>query len=101
MIDGIAYTLYAESKQATVVAGETKYTGSVVIPESVVYNNGTYSVTSIGYSAFGGCSSLANIEIPNSVASIGNYAFQYCSGLSKGNIAIIKIGEKSVKIVVG
>ena len=78
VIDGIAYTLYAESKQATVVAGETKYTGCVVIPESVVYNNGTYSVT-----------------------SIGNYALQYCSGLSKGNIAIIKIGEKSVKIVVG
>ena len=33
------------------------------------------SVTSIGYSAFYGCTGLTSITIPNSVTSIGNYAF--------------------------
>ena len=44
------------------------------------------SVTSIGSSAFSGCSGLSSITIPNSVTSIGKYAFFGCSGLSSLNI---------------
>ena len=40
------------------------------------------SVTSIGYSAFEGCSGLTAITIPSSVTSIGNGAFCGCSGLT-------------------
>lgn len=36
------------------------------------------SVTNIGDCAFGGCSSLTNINIPNSVTNIGNNAFMLC-----------------------
>ena len=46
---------------------------SVVIPNSV---------TSIGYSAFYGCTGLNSLTIPNSVTSIGDYAFAGCSGLT-------------------
>ena len=55
-----------------------RYTGKVVIPASVTYNGKTYSVQSIGNSAFSGCSGLTSIEIPNSVQSIGNSAFCAC-----------------------
>ena len=53
--------------------------------------------TSIGSSAFGGCSSLASINIPEGVNSIGERAFYYCSGLTSINIpkSVTLIGEKS------
>ena len=72
---------YAESRAADEDGFEIedgvlkKYTGTateVVIPEEV---------TSIGYGAFLGCSSLKEITIPKGVTSIGIEAFCGCSGL--------------------
>lgn len=52
------------------------------------------SVTSIGLSTFGHCSGLASITIPNSVTSIGASAFYYCSGLTSITLgsSVDKIG---------
>ena len=44
------------------------------------------SVTSIGAYAFGGCSGLTSISIPNSVISIGGNAFVNCTGLTSISI---------------
>ena len=44
------------------------------------------SVTSIGDSAFFGCSGLTSVTIPASVTSIGKCAFYGCSGLTSVTI---------------
>ena len=74
-----------------------EYTGDVVIPETVTYSGQTYSVTSIGSSAFKGCSGLTSVTIPNNVTSIGYDAFNSCSGLTSviiGN-SVTNIGSSA------
>ena len=56
------------------------------IPETVTYEETTYSVTSIGENAFRNCSSLTSVTIPNSVTSIGDGAFDVCSSLTSVTI---------------
>ena len=71
-IDGINYELLAEAKQATVIAKSSgKYSGEVVIPESVEHQGTIYSVTSMREWAFYGCSDLTSVTIGNSVKGIG------------------------------
>ncbi|MCM1349491.1 MAG: leucine-rich repeat protein [Firmicutes bacterium] len=88
-VDGIYYNKNSNGTTVSVTFFGTNnslsgyaYSGDVVIPASVTYNGETYSVTSIGGSAFKGCSALTSITIPNSVTSIGYYAFKGCSALT-------------------
>ena len=97
-INGIWYNLVPKAKEAEVTRNPNvsdRYTGIVEIPASVTYNDIKYSVTSIGQYAFGGCSGLTSITIPNSVTSIGNDAFYECSGLTSITIpnSVTSIGE--------
>ena len=83
-IDGIWYNLVSKIKQAEVTkpTDGTKYSGAIVIPATVNYNDVEYSVTSIGEYAFYNCSSLTAITIPEGVRSIGEYAFYKCNSLT-------------------
>ena len=79
-IDGIYYDF--EGTEATVVKGDNQYTGDIVIPESITYNETEYSVVCIGDYAFSDCSDLTSISMPNSVTCIGIRAFCLCEGLT-------------------
>lgn len=80
-VDGITYRT-TSTKEVEVTKSLKDYQGDVIIPEEVVYQLTTYTVTSIGYDAFAWCSNLTSIEIPGSVTSIGDEAFSGCSGLA-------------------
>ena len=91
-INGIFYNLNTGNKTAEVTyrgeyydSYDNEYSESVTIPETITYYSEIYSVTSIGSSAFSGCSGLTSVIIPNSVTSIGYDAFYNCSGLTKVN----------------
>ena len=101
-IDGIYYNFsgneatvtYKEYKNGTSVSD---YSGSVIIPNSVSFNDQAYNVTNIGYRAFYGCSGLTSVTIPNSVTSIGEYAFYSCRALTSVTIGsgVLSIGNNA------
>ena len=94
VVDGITYRIKSASEaQASGISQDFK--GDVTIPKEVVYDSKTYSVTSIGSSAFKGCSGLTSIKIPSSVTSIGDEAFQGCYQLTS---LIFEDGNKGLSL---
>lgn len=74
------------------------YSGNIIIPETITYNNTTYSVTSIGEDAFYK-SGITSVTIPNSVTSIGENAFLDCHQLEFVTIgsSVTTIGEHAFR----
>ena len=89
------YYSIGDNNTVSVSSGEIAYSGYVEIPNFVTYNGVTYSVTSIGISAFKNCSGLSSVIIPNSVTAIGSTAFGDCSNLSVINLpnSVTEIGD--------
>ena len=108
-VDGIFYNKTSDNTVAVTYKGysydsySNEYAGDVVIPSSVDYNGATYSVTSIGTSAFNECTSLTSIEIPISVTSIGYNAFFDCSSLTSIEIpnSVTWIGNRAFYYCLG
>ena len=101
-IGGLWYDVITKGNIAIVIQykNNVKYTGDIVIPETVEYNDVSYSVTSIGESAFSNCSGLTSVTIPNSVTSIGEIAFRSSSDLISVTIgnSVTSIGEYNQEI---
>ncbi|MDD6784216.1 MAG: CotH kinase family protein [Prevotellaceae bacterium] len=96
----------------------SSYTGNIIIPQTVVYDNTTYEITAvdekaflyssissvtfsegiktIGKQAFSNCNNLTSITLPNSVTNIGFDAFAYNSSLST-----VTIGNGLAKVEQG
>ncbi|MDE6006966.1 MAG: leucine-rich repeat protein [Muribaculaceae bacterium] len=77
-IDGLYYELNSPKTgeatltyQNTTTSNYSSLPVSVVVPERVTYNNMGYAVTTIGKSAFSGCSKLESISIPGSITKLG------------------------------
>ena len=109
LIDGLCYDLDDETLTATLVNNKEAYKSltSVIMPETVEYNEQTFDVTAIADFAFGytydegitqfvignkvqtigmdafiGCKSVKSFVIPNSVKTIGVEAFLRCDALT-------------------
>ena len=96
IIEGIKYLLEEETLTAEVIKNPNGYRGNIIIPETIVFNEVTYRVTSVGKQAFGNCFSLTSVVIPNSVVKIGDSAFEGCSSLVSIFIpnSVIKLGDE-------
>ena len=77
---------YTSTDGQIVTPKKTDDFGADIVSNEYVGGRGVITfdgdVTSIGDSAFSGCSDLSSISIPNSVTRIGDYAFIECSGLT-------------------
>ena len=114
VVDGIYYILDETNHEAKVSYKNDKYnsySGDVIIPANIEYENQQYSVTRIGNYAFSQSdkltsvvipssvtyiesnafseSGLKSIEIPNSVKTIGSCVFSDCRQLSSASISSI------------
>lgn len=76
-----------------VVAGEKKYTGNIIIPDTITYNGESLKITGIRYGAFRDCRELTSVCIGENVQDIGSFAFDSCH-----NLQAVHIG-KSVKAI--
>ena len=77
-IDNLKYKIYDDTAS---LVGYTDTPENLIIPESVLYEGYTVTVTGIGDEAFYNCTSLTSITIPDSVTIIGNNAFNGCRSL--------------------
>lgn len=93
-LDGIYYGIQSQNDithqyGVYVTAGNNKYSGNIVIPASFVHPSDskiTCTVIGIGWNAFGDCTDLISVEIPNTVTYIAEGSFKGCTELTSINI---------------
>ena len=94
-----SYYLNLETKETRLTAGETPFSGNVVIPNTITYNGASYDVTSISRNAFMNCTDVISVTIPSTIKNIDDFTFRDCVNMT----SIInysptpqKIGENTI-----
>ena len=95
--DGIYYNILSEEDRTVEITNQSDwgggYRGEIVIPQRVINDGKTYSVTTIDEKAFYYCTSLTSISMP-AITTIGDSAFFYCNALSSVSMpAVMTIGD--------
>lgn len=98
-VDGIWYRALSENTAMVISrSGEDEYySGDVVIPETVSYEDYTFAVVGVDAGAFEDCYELSSVVIGDAVETIGEAAFQGCTGLTSVTIGsgVTNIGAKA------
>ena len=103
-VDGLYYNIVSlEDLTCEITYGDKvdeyhgTYSGDIVIPETVTYNNKTLTVVKIGENAFYYCSELSSVIIPQTVTYIGSQAFIGCGAITSITIpnSVTFIGYKA------
>ena len=81
VVDGIKYSLDAKQKTAKVIAYNRSYSGDIVIPTNVTYENVTYKVNALGFGCFAECKGLTSVKLPSGITSLGGRCFEMCESL--------------------
>ena len=84
LVGGLYYNIDVENKTAEVVAApsDTKYSGNIVVPASILINGIEFAVSSIEQSAFSGCSNLTSITMQRfTPPTAGTGLFESCNKL--------------------
>lgn len=85
--DGIYYRLTTYNDGSGVISVENNgsfntYSGYVIIPDSVEYNDVKYPVVGIGYQAFKDCTELTRVKMPEGITMLMNESFAGCTALT-------------------
>lgn len=84
-VDGIYYNIVEKAKTAEVTFKDknyNSYSGDIVLPKTITYNNMQYNVGSIGENAFYNSKSMTTIAIPETLKKVHETAFVNCLGLT-------------------
>lgn len=95
--DGLNYEVAGENTCRVVASANA--TGNVVVPESVNYDDATYTVVEIGDMAFANCTGIETIQLPSSITAIGKKAFISCHALKAIEISenVATIGNEAFR----
>ena len=110
-VDGVYYR-YAEDGQSVAVTYRNTsynrtfvniysygagYSGDVVVPEQVTWQDVTYPVTAVDQYAFVHCDGMTSVQLPSTIRSIGRNAFSWCTGLTSLTLpdSLTSIGDEA------
>ena len=88
--DGIYYNVSSEKNRTVEVTsgGYRTYRGNIVIPDRVLNDGRTYTVTSIGSYAFSDCAALTSVDLSStSLTTIDYRAFERCAALTSVDLS--------------
>lgn len=94
--DNIRFNITSETENTVEVSRQTtgEYAGDIIIPEQIIYNDKTYTVTGIADDAFSGCPGITSV-------TIGGKETTNESNVTNNPVAVMTRATGSSGIIVG